>query len=203
MTNSSRQPSRNKGRLTLLLLAAVFLAPMAAAYVAYLYWPSGEPGNYGTLINPPRPLESFEMVDLEGNTAGINALRGKWTLLYVGGDPCAEQCRRNLYNIERVRLTQGDDMSRVQSLYLAPRSIEGRAVEETLVEYAGVRGYRISRDELADMVPGFDWGAGEVPGERVYLVDPLGNLMMFYPGDADPSGMKEDLERLLKVSQIG
>lgn len=180
----------------------VFILPMA---VAYLWQPSGEAGNYGNLIEPPRPLAQFEMTDLDGNAAGIDTLREKWTLLYVGGEQCLAQCRSNLYKIERVRLTQGKNIKRVQSLYLAPGTTDARAVEDTLVEYAGVRGYRITRDQLNAMAPGFKWGTSgqEEASDRIYLVDPLGNLMMSYPGDADPTGMKKDLQRLLKVSQIG
>jgi len=46
-------------------------------------------------------------------------------------------------------------------------------------------------------------GTPMMGGERVYLIDPLGNLMMFYPPDADPSGMLKDLRKLLKYSKIG
>lgn len=191
-----------KGRLTLLLIVAVFAIPMIAAY---LYRPSGEPGNHGTLVDPPRPLQEFRMTGLDGESAGLDVLKDKWTLLYVGGDACGEPCRTQLFNIERVRLTQGKHMDRVQSLYLAPESMAAREVSDTLVEYKGVKGYRVSRSGLETMAPGFDWGSAAEPGAagRIYVVDPLGNLMMFYPEGADPSGMKKDLERLLKVSQIG
>lgn len=188
------EPSRRKAIVTIALVGAVFLLPMVAAY---LWRPSGDTVNYGTLIRPPRPLESFEMSDLQGNTAGIDAFRGKWSLLYVGSGPCLEQCRHNLYKIERVRLAQGKNMHRVRSLYLAPATIEGRAVADSLVEYRSVQGYRISRTELAAMAPQYDIDTG------IYIVDPLGNLMMFYSADADPTGIKKDLERLLKASQIG
>lgn len=196
------EPNPGKARLTLLLIVAVFLIPMVAAY---LYRPSGETGNYGTLVDPPRPLHEFRMTGLNGDPAGLDALKEKWTLLYVGGERCGEQCRQNLFNIERVRLTQGKHMDRVQSLYLAPMSMAGRVVADTLVEYDDIKGYRISRAELEAMAPGFDWQGATGPGapERVYVIDPLGNLMMFYPGGADPSGMRKDLEKLLKVSQIG
>lgn len=189
------------------MLAAVFLLPMAAAY---LYRPAGDAGNYGTLLEPPRPLQAFRMKDPDGAAAGLETLKGKWTLLYPGNGPCMEQCRRSLYIIERVRLTQGKHMSRVQSLYLAPEALSDGAVEDVLVEYDGVRGYRVSEAELNAMAPGFDWRGAEQAAaeqaaahERIYIVDPLGNLMMSYSGDADPSGIKKDLERLLKVSQIG
>lgn len=196
------EPNPRKTRLTLVMIVAVFLVPMVAAY---LYRPSGEGGHYGTLVDPPRPLQEFQMTDLEGNPAGLDVVKEKWTLLYVGGEECRETCRSNLYNIERVRLTQGKNMDRVQSLYLAPRSMEDRVVTDTLVEYKGVQGYRISEAELRAMAPDIDWNRAAGPGapERVYVIDPLGNLMMFYPGGADPSGMRKDLQRLLKVSQIG
>ncbi len=96
-------------------------------------------------------------------------------------------------------------MNRVQSLYLAPASMEAVEVADTLVEYQGLDGYTISRTALEAMAPGFEWGDAAGPGNpgRIYVIDPLGNLMMFYPDDAVPTGMKKDLERLLKVSQIG
>jgi hypothetical protein len=188
--------------LTVTLIAATFLLPMVAAY---LWHPSGDTVNYGTLIQPARPLEAFKMADLEGNPAGLDALRGKWTLLYVGGGPCGEECRHSLYKIERVRLAQGRNMERVQSLYLAPWTMEGRAVADTLVQYIGLRGYRISPEQLSAMAPGLELGgsAGGGSGGRIYVVDPLGNLMMFYRADANPTGIRKDLERLLKASQIG
>ena len=37
----------------------------------------------------------------------------------------------------------------------------------------------------------------------MYLIDPLGNLMMFYAADAKPKGMLEDMKRLLRLSSIG
>lgn len=197
------EPNRAKGRLTLLLIVVVFLVPVVAAY---LYRPVGEAGNHGTLIEPPQPLAEFEMTTLDGTVVGPDALRGKWTLLYPGGEHCGETCRSNLFKIERARLTQGEDMSRVQSLYLAPASTEPGAVADALVEYQGLQGYLIAPSELASMAPALEPGDEEgapVTKDRIYVIDPLGNLMMYYSRDADPSGMKEDLERLLKVSQIG
>jgi hypothetical protein len=38
---------------------------------------------------------------------------------------------------------------------------------------------------------------------RIYLIDPLGNLMMSYGADVKSKGMLEDLKRLLRLSSIG
>ena len=37
---------------------------------------------------------------------------------------------------------------------------------------------------------------------HIWLIDPLGNVMLRYPPQADPVGNKNDLVRLLKVSRI-
>ena len=39
--------------------------------------------------------------------------------------------------------------------------------------------------------------------DHIYLVDPLGNLVLRYPRDADPTRIKKDLSRLLRASRIG
>jgi len=191
------EPDARRGRLTLLLIIAVFLIPLVAAY---LYRPTGEPGNHGRLVDPPHPLEAFDMTGVDGEPAGLDTLTGKWSLIYLGGGECGEPCRDSLYKIERVRLTQGKHMDRVQALYLAPQSMAADTMSETLVQFKGLEGYRLTPAQLEAMAPGYDLSAGD---NRIYLVDPLGNLMMFYPAEADPNGMKDDLKRLLKVSQIG
>jgi hypothetical protein len=38
---------------------------------------------------------------------------------------------------------------------------------------------------------------------RIFVVDPLGNVVASYPADADQGRLLEDLERLLAVSRIG
>jgi hypothetical protein len=45
--------------------------------------------------------------------------------------------------------------------------------------------------------------AFKAPLRHIYVVDPLGNLMMRYPEDPDPGRVIKDLERLLKLSRIG
>ena len=44
---------------------------------------------------------------------------------------------------------------------------------------------------------------GTTAEEHIYLIDPLGNLMMRFPSNPDPKLMIKDLTRLLKASQIG
>ena len=43
----------------------------------------------------------------------------------------------------------------------------------------------------------------EPRGGTIFIVDPLGNLMMRYDVRQDPKGLREDLKNLLELSHIG
>jgi hypothetical protein len=45
--------------------------------------------------------------------------------------------------------------------------------------------------------------AGGNRADHIYLIDPLGNLMLRFPVRPDPKRMMKDLRLLLKASQIG
>ena len=44
---------------------------------------------------------------------------------------------------------------------------------------------------------------GNIPDGMLFLMDPLGNLMMQYEPGFDPYNVKSDLMHLLRISQIG
>ena len=47
-------------------------------------------------------------------------------------------------------------------------------------------------------------GSGTQAGPRdVYVVDPLGNLVMRFPSGSDRKGLIKDLDKLLRLSHIG
>ena len=168
-----------KPRHTLLLLAAVCIAPVALGTAAYLFgWGVGSSGNYGELL-PPRPVSA----------PGLAALRGKWVLVSFDAAACDAYCERKLYFMRQVRRAQGKEMGRVERLWVLTDGGKPRA--ELL---AAIEGTQISSDKL------------DFPGnhaDHIYLVDPLGNLMLRFPRDPDPSRMLKDLQRLLKASRIG
>lgn len=174
-----------RARLKLAALALFFAAPPLLAWLAYhLEWAPGTRSNYGELITPPRPLAE----------AALAELRGKWVLVSFDAGACDDYCQKKLYFMRQLRRAQGKDQERVARLWLLTdggRPAPGllAAFEGTRVEPAGA---------LAARFP-----ASGALTDHLYIVDPLGNLMMRYPRDPDPSRMLKDLQRLLKVSGIG
>jgi hypothetical protein len=188
-------------RRLLIGLALLFFAPLGLAF--YLYYGHGtwHPGghvNAGELVTPVRPLPALALPLLrEGNT-DPNFLKGKWTLLYVDGRDCAESCRRRLYDTRQIRLALDRDMNRVQRVLVAEDGCcDARFLHDEHPDLIAIRATPTAAPLLA-LLPGRDSAA-----PRVYLIDPLGNLMMFYAPDVPSKGMLEDMKRLLRLSSIG
>lgn len=206
MTNQSVQDRRQ--RRVLIGVALLFFAPLGLAF--YLYygrsaWHPGGRVNAGDLVHPARPLPSLALplwsadgAVAAGNTEP-NFLKGKWTFLYVGAGRCEDACLGRLYDTRQVRIALDRDMPRVQRVYIAePGCCDARYLREQHPDLIALRASPAAAPLLA-LLPNRD-GAAQ---PRVYLIDPLGNLMMSYAPDAKAKGMLQDMKRLLRLSSIG
>jgi cytochrome oxidase Cu insertion factor (SCO1/SenC/PrrC family) len=203
-------PDRRQRRV-LIGLAVLFFAPLGLAF--YLYYGHGtwHPGgrvNAGELVEPVRPLPSLALPLWDSGTADPNFLKGKWTFLYVASGPCAEACRTRLYDTRQVRLALDRDMNRVQRVFIADTGCcDAQFLHEQHPDLITIRAGEAAAPLLA-LLPDRAGvtaaeGSGAAKTPRVYLIDPLGNLMMSYAADAKPKGMLEDMKRLLRLSSIG
>jgi hypothetical protein len=201
-----------KQRRTLIGVALMFFTPLALAF--YLYygkdWHPGGRVNAGELIVPPRPLPERALPLATGatGTAGTAAdaqtnprfLKGKWTFLYVQQGRCDDECGKRLYDTRQVRLALDREMHRVQRVFIgAGDCCDFQELKQAHPDLIVIRESRADAELLA-LLP---MRAGALNSHRVYLIDPLGNAMMFYAADAKPKGMLEDMKRLLRLSSIG
>ena len=169
-------------RTRLALIGAVCAAPFVLGTAAYFFdWAPGKPANYGELI-APRPLSG----------APLEALRGKWVLVTFDTAACDAYCEKKLYYIRQMRTAVHKDAVRVERVWVLTDAGKPRTELEAAIE-----GTRIA--PLTDALRGFPGN----PPDHIYVIDPLGNLMMRFPRDPDPSKMLKDLQRLLRLSQIG
>lgn len=203
MIEPSHQPTSQDRRQRRLLigLALLFFAPLGVAF--YLYYGHGtwHPGgrvNAGELITPARPLPALALPIVAGGNTDPDFLKGKWTYLYVASGDCSDSCRRRLYDTRQIRLALDRDMKRVQRVLVATDGCcDARLLHDEHPDLTVISGTPAAAPLLA-LLPQAD---GAAP--RVYLIDPLGNLMMFYAADVAPKGMLEDMKRLLRLSSIG
>lgn len=185
---------------TLYLLLAVCVAPVIASYTAYYLLPPSGRTNYGALIEPQRPLPGLTLHRLDGAAVPAASLRGSWLMVQVDSGACDAACEKKLWKMRQVRLTTGKDADRVQRVWLI---VDDAPLATSVIrEFDGTRFLRARADEVAAYLPLPDESAARL-ADPIWLIDPLGNLMMRWPKDADPSRMKKDLIKLLKASGIG
>lgn len=191
-----------RGRRILLLLLLVALVPFAlAVFLVGTDWrPGGDRVTFGELLEPARPLPAVALRAPDGEPVGSDSLRGRWLLLTVADGACTAACRRNLWTMQQVRLAQGQHMKRVERMLLVDAGAR-TSVAALAREYPGTRILIGDRAALQPLVRAL--ADGDRAGERLFLIDPNGNLVLRYAPDADPSGLRKDLARLLRLSQIG
>ena len=185
----------SNGRRAVVALAFACVLPMLAAYLVFLGWRPDHGVNHGELLQT-RALPATQLTDLAGKRFPSDALHGKWQLVTIQAPSCDQRCQRLLYVMRQVRLTQGENMGRVGQLWL----LAGSGVPEAklLAEHPQMLVARAADPAWYAAFP-----VARELSTHVYLIDPLGNLVLRYDTSADPQGMIKDLTRLLKVSQIG
>jgi len=182
-------------RTKFLLLVGLFVLPVVAAYLSYFGWRPAAHNNYGDLITVT-PLQHLAGERHNGTPLNLEALQGKWVMVHVGPANCDAACVNQLYLMRQIRIAQGKDQSRIERLWVLTDSAE---VDPSLLqEYPGLYVWRPADAAFVDQFP-----AKTSPAGHIYVVDPLGNLMLRFPEQPEPKRMMKDLKLLLKASQIG
>ena len=181
---------RARGRIQALLILAVCAAPIVLGTLAYFVSPPAGRVNYGRLL-PPAPLQIQARL-ADGQPLTARSLAGTWWLLDVDRGECDEACAQKLLLMRQMRLAQGKDSSRIERLLIVT---DGRASTAPEGVLAGVRVARLEPGAtLADTFGDAD------PVKHLYLIDPLGNLMMSFPWPPEEKRMLRDIEKLLRVN---
>ena len=198
--NDVSDPARARGRRNFLLIAAMFLLPLAVVFGLYyggVWSPSGTSAK-GELVHPARPLEVAGLRHADGTAAGAEVFQGKWSLIYIGDGACDEACRTALTYGRQTRLALNKEMTRVQRVLLATGHCCDKAYLDA--EQPGLVVLDASSPEAQKLLAQF-------PGDRthtVFVVDPLANLMMRHNATVVINkDLLSDLKKLLKLSHIG
>lgn len=192
----TERTEQRKSRRTLLLVGAVCIAPFVGSWLLYLFWQPAGRINYGDLIEGALVPVGALATAAAGKPFDFSQVRGRWVFVTMDSGTCNDACQGKLWKMRQVRLTQGKYLERIERVFLTN---DAATVPEAIAkEYDGTW-WAAARDSA--QLKAFPHSG--VQSDHIYLVDPLGNVVLRFPKDADPSRMKKDLQRLLRVSRIG
>lgn len=199
---------KNKNRIMIIAMAVAFITPMLIAALLIgntTDWMSWARKNKGTLVHPAQPLMAFELKQAkDGAGFNLESIQSKWNVIYIGGSVCDTTCVDVLYKTRQSRLAKGKEMHRIRRLYILNENAADltelkKFLTEEHPDLTLLTGDSVNRDTfIKQFMPD-----GQAKPNRIYLVDPLGNFMMFYEADFPAKSFIKDLGRLLYVSQIG
>lgn len=187
-------PEQGRGRLQLLLIALVFFGPLVVAAWMYMTGslvPQGR-SNAGVLLEPV-----VSLADVAPGSPVTELLDGHWVLLYANDASCAGDCREALYRMRQARQMVGRERDRLQRVFL-----HGDNAPDTVFLEGEHPGLITTSDKALAGVLASKLPEGTMPG-GIYLIDPLANLVIYFPPDLDPRDMVDDIKHLLRLSQIG
>ena len=202
----SESINKSSARRKILLLAALFALPAIVAYGLYFSgWRPASFGNHGELVQPARPIADVALTLLDGKTARFSELRGKWAMITFSAAECLSPCERNLVKMRQVIAAQGQNAERIQSLIVLTDTKARDWIKFAIKDFPGMRVVVGPPESIETLVRQFALFVGSPLDnlDRIYLVDPIGNLMMSYPAEADGNGIRKDLARLLRLSRVG
>jgi len=190
---------RKRGRWMLWLVLLVCASPMIASYFTYYVIKPEKRNNYGTLIDQrAHPIPAMATTTLDGKPAALEQFKGKWIMLMAAPGACDEACHKQLFAMRQLRTMQGKEMERIERVWL----ITDREPLDTMVirEYDGTHMLRADAQAIASWLPA---DPGTSVSDHIYMIDPLGHLMMRFPKDPEPRKVHKDIYKLLKASSVG
>lgn len=190
----SNEKIQKSNRRKFLLLLALMSAPVFVSYALYYFEYRPASTHYGELL--PIVKVTGTGTNFKDNTIlRMKDLHGKWVLLTVDSGRCDEACKNKLYFMRQVRLVQNKEKHRIERLWLINDGVAPDA--ELVKQYEGTFFVNAKDSGILSHIESSD-----IHSKHIYLIDPIGNLMMRFPEDIDGTKMGQDIKRLLHVSQL-
>ena len=188
------------GKKRFLMMVAVFVTPVVLGTLLFfnlerLDFEKGST-NYGTLVHPALPAVIADLK--QGNASAVReeTIAKTWTMTYIEQKNCDQVCLDKLTLIKKVRLLTNEKMRRVRTLFVTNETIVNNIDKS---QYRDMVMTHVS-DENSEFLKQFP----HQDTKPIYLIDPYGIIMMYYPqAELNSKKIIKDINRLLKYSQLG
>jgi hypothetical protein len=190
----TKEQIQKANRIKLLSILALMLAPVVISYSLFFsdYRPDG--ANYGEILEI-KQISGSGVSQIDNTIFRMKDLHGKWALVMVDSGVCDELCQTKVYHLRQVRLVQNREMNRVERLWLIDDNVEVNP--ELKEKYEGTHFINAKGSELLSYITPAD-----SQRKHIYVIDPMGNLMMRFPENHNPTLVGKDIKHLLHVSQM-
>lgn len=186
----------NNNKTTLIILAIIGTAilPLLLAWLAYSgnFLQSSHKINNGVLISSPPNFSSWNFLDSSGLSFAQSILQHKWTVMYLAPEQCQETCKKNIYNLGQLKKALGKQRDRMEPVVLAKNKLLYKNIARDFPSIHFIFGSNKVKIPLQN-----------TSEQQFYIIDPNGNIILYYGSSSNISLLLKDLKKLMRVSQIG
>jgi len=203
MTNETSTESTEKPQRTntaLWVLTASFFIPAILAYGYFYLGARPSIKSNGELIIPIVDIHTLNITAKDGAELSEEELTPHWRMAYFVGSSCDSSCQNSLFVMRQTNIGIGKYQDRLNHAIVhldAPDKAFTDLIEK---EYSGNTGRIYAKAENITALSNLENNPAKM--ESIYLVDPLGNIMMHFPKNLDPKLIRKDLNKLMKVSRL-
>jgi hypothetical protein len=191
-----------KNRITIIVVFAMSIIPFGIAWYLAANPDTVKLGtNNGELISPPTTTDAEQFSGADSfTTENLKELKGHWVMVNIVNQQCDKLCADALYASRQVSLMVGKDIARLRRAVFMSNQAQLAGLPKEWQEDARLLKIVPSAalQEKINQITSTSAQEG-----WLLLMDPLGNLMMKYAPGFDPYKVRNDLSKLLRISQIG
>ena len=191
----------NKGFITALL---IFLTPIIVITVSTVWYYSGygpeEKVNYGRLISDPIDVGTLDL-ELDYQNLNVDSMERKWMLVHFINDACLESCADLIYVARQVNVLLARQQTRVKRYIAAPIEVKPK-LENFFTTYQDLNFIEV-KDQSKTIQEFKKNGIDPFAQPNMFVIDPIGNIILHYFGEVDGKKLLADLKKLLGASKIG
>ena len=74
----------------------------------------------GLVFENPRPISTFQLVDIKQDTFSVDRLKGRWSFIYFGYTACGQICTQSLTELKRLilALSSNNNARQIQVVFV-------------------------------------------------------------------------------------
>jgi len=194
---TANQPKRNNTSLWILL--ASFVMPVVLAYIYFFFGDRPPVKSNGNLIVPIVDIHTLNITDKSGNVLTEEQLTPNWQMIYFVGSSCNTDCQNSLYNMRQINIGVGKYQDRLNHAIVHLAEADNTFTQFIEKEHKAAREIYTKAENITALSK-LEVNANNM--QSIYLVDPLGNIMMYFPKNIEPKLIKKDINKLLKISRL-
>lgn len=184
------------------LLILTFVAPIGAAYWLYNVGGTENTVNNGEFLNPIVQMMDLGLTTEDGKKAVQNKVYGHWHMMFFMNSDCNKACEETIYTMRQIKTSFHKESPRITNVLIHfEKEFSEEFKGKIKTHYANFDRYFASKDVFNKAL---GYSGNELMNKNIiFIVDPIGNVILKYTNGQTAKDIISDIKRLLKASHIG